>query len=426
MNESGNARAAAVDPPAPKPAAKPPAAPAKLAIHGGERLRKTPMPARLALGEDELAMVHEVVDFYRQKGVDPGYQGDFERLYTEEFAAMMGDGHADAVATGTSALYIAVAALDLPKGSEVLVSPITDPGTLAAIVLNGFKPRLVDSKPDSYNVGVEQFVARITPAVKGAVIVHSAGQACPIDTIVEAAHAHGIKVVEDCAQAHFAKVRGRPVGTFGDIAAFSTMYRKAHMTGPSGGLIYARDVEIFRQALAHADRGKPRWRNDFDDRDPTTYLFPALNHHTDEISCAIGRASLRRVGATIIARLAFVSDFVARLVDASDVCSPYRFSPTDSPFFYPVVVDRDRISCSKIEFAEAVRAEGIDLNPHYKYLVKDWPYIQPYLADDFDPPNARDIRDRSFNLYLNEKYTEQESRDAVKAIVKVEKHFKKA
>jgi len=404
-------------------APKPPASPAPLAIHGGERFRKTPMPARLALGEDELAMVQHVIDHYREKGVDPGYEGTFERLYTEEFVRMMGEGHADAVATGTSALYIAVAALELPKGSQVLVSPITDPGTLAAIVLNGLVPRLVDSRPGSYNVGPEQFVARITPDVKGAVVVHSAGQACPIDKIVEAAHAHGIKVVEDCAQAHWAKVRGRPVGTFGDIAAFSTMYRKAHMTGPSGGVVYARDVEIFRKAIAHADRGKPRWRNDFDDRDPSTYLFPALNHNTDEISCAIGCASLRRLGSTIISRLAFVSDFVARLVDASEVCSPYRFSPTDSPFFYPVVVDRGAITCSKIEFAEALRAEGIDLNPHYKYLVKDWPYIQPYLADDFDPPNARDIRDRSFNLYLNEKYGEQESRDIVKAIVKVEKHF---
>jgi perosamine synthetase len=423
MNETVKIAAAAAPQPAAPTAA--PARPAALAIHGGDRLRKVPMPARLALGEDELRMVQEVIDFYRERKVDPGYQGAFERLYTDEFVAMMGGGYADAVATGTSALYIAVAALDLPKGSQVLVSPITDPGTLAAIVLNGLVPRLVDSKPGSYNVGLAQFVARITPDVKGAVVVHSAGQACAIDQMVEAARERGIRVLEDCSQAHWAKVRGRPVGTFGDIAAFSTMYRKAHMTGPSGGVVYSRDLEIFRRAVAHADRGKPRWRDDFDDRDPSTYLFPALNHNTDEISCAIGFASLRRLGTTIVNRLAFVSDFVARLVDASDICSPYRFSPTDSPFYYPVVVDRDRITCSKIEFAEAIRAEGIDLNPHYKYLVAEWPFIRPYLADDFDPPNARDIRDRSFNLYLNEKYGEQESRDAVKAIVKVEKHFAK-
>jgi dTDP-4-amino-4,6-dideoxygalactose transaminase len=398
---------------------------ASLALYGGEPVRKTPMPPRLALGEDERKMVMMVLDHYAERKVDPGYQGTFEKIYTGAFADMMGGGYADAVATGTSALYISVAALELPKGSEVLVSAITDPGSLAAIVLNGLKPRLMDSRPDSYNVGPEQFAQRITKNVSAAMIVHAAGFACEIDKIVEIARAHGIKIIEDCSQSHFAKHKAKPVGTFGDIAAFSTMYRKAHMTGPSGGLIYSRDLELFRKALVHADRGKPRWREDFDDRNPATYLAPALNHHTDEISCAIGLASLKRLPSTIVSRLAFVSDFVARLYDASDVCRGYRFMPTSSPFYFPVIVDIDAIRCSKVEFAEAVRAEGIDLNPHYKYVVCEWPYIQSYLADDFDTPNARSIRDRSFNIYLNENYREQESKDCVKAIVKVEKHFKK-
>jgi dTDP-4-amino-4,6-dideoxygalactose transaminase len=398
---------------------------ASLAVYGGEPVRKSPMPPRLALGEDERRMVIEVLDHYAERKVDPGYQGTFEKIYTDAFVDMMGGGYADAVATGTSALYVSVAALDLPKGSEVLVSPITDPGTLAAIVLNGLKPRLMDSKPDSYNVGPEQLAQRTSKNVSAAIIVHAAGYASEIDKIVEIAHAHGIKIIEDCSQSHFAKHKAKPVGTFGDIAAFSTMYRKAHMTGASGGLIYSRNLQVFRNALVHADRGKPRWQEDFDDRNPATYLAPALNHHTDEISCAIGLASLKRLPATIVSRLAFVSDFVARLYDASDVCRGYRFMPTSSPFYFPVIVDVDAISCSKIEFAEAVRAEGIDLNPHYRYVVCEWPYIQPHLADDFDTPNARSIRDRSFNLYLNENYREQESKDCVKAIVKVEKYFKK-
>ena len=130
---------------------------APLAIHGGEPVRKTPMPPRLALGDAEAAMVNRVLEHYRQRQVDPGYQGVFEKRYTDLFVEMMGGGYADAVATGTASLYVALAALDLPKGSEVLVSPITDPGSLAAIVLNGLKPRLMDSMPGSYNVGPEEF-----------------------------------------------------------------------------------------------------------------------------------------------------------------------------------------------------------------------------------------------------------------------------
>jgi perosamine synthetase len=396
-----------------------------LAIHGGEPVRSTPMPPRLALGDGEVRLIQEAIAFYRGQKIDPGYQGHFEKLYTDAFVGMMGRGYADAVATGTAALYIALAALDLPKGSEVLVSPITDPGTLAAIVLNGLTPRLVDSKPDSYNIGPEQFLGRITPEVSAAVIVHSIGQACEIDTIVGAARERGIKVVEDCSQSHGAKLAGKPVGVFGDIAAFSTMYRKAHITGASGGIVYTANLELFRQALAHADRGKPRWRQDFDDRNPATYLFPALNFHTDEISCAIGLSSLSRLTDTIVRRLAFVADLSARLIDEATTCRPYGYSPGDSPFIYPIVVDPTRISCDKTEFAKAVEMEGIGLNPHYQYVVADWPYMKPYLADDFDTPNARSIRDRSFCLYLNENYGEQEAADIAAAILKVERHFAK-
>ncbi len=397
----------------------------RLAIHGGEPVRKEPMPPRLALGDAELKMIQECLSYYREQKTDPGYQGPFEKMYTDAFVAMMGGGYADAVATGTSALYIAVAALNLPKGSEVLVSPITDPGTLSAIILNGLKPRLMDSKPDSYNIGVTQFVERVTDTVSAAVVVHAAGQACEIDKIVTAAHARGIKVVEDCSQGHGARLMGRPVGTFGDIAAFSTMYRKAHMTGPSGGVVYSRDLELFRQALAHADRGKPRWKDGFDDRDPNTYLFPALNHNTGELSCAIGMASLGRLADTIIRRQSFVSDFASALIEQSEVCRPYSWAPTDSPFFFPVIVDLQNITCSKVEFAEAVRREGIDLNAHYQYVVAEWPYLKTHLSDGFDTPNAMSIRDRSFNLYLNEKYGERESIDAVEAILKVEGYYAK-
>ena len=122
-------------------------------------------------------------------------------------------------------------------------------------------------------------------------------------------------------------------------------------------------------------------------------------------------------------RLSFVTELTARMLDEDTVCQPCGYSPGDSPFVYPIVVDVERITCSKIEFARAVLAEGIGLNPHYQYLVADWPYVKPYLADAFDTPNARAIRDRSFVLYLNENYGEREVEDVVAAILKVQRHY---
>ena len=397
----------------------------RAAINGGEPVRKRPMPPRLALGDTEAAAIQEVIAYYREKKVDPGYQGHFEQRYTDAFVKFMGGGYADAVATGTVSLYVAIAALQLPADSEVIVSPITDPGTLSAIILNRLVPRIADSEPCTYNMGPQQFVERITPNTRGVVIVHSLGRAADSASITEEAHARGIRVVEDCSQSHGARIKGRVVGNFGDIAAFSTMYRKAHMTGASGGIVFTRDQELYHKTLAFADRGKPRWQDGFDDRNPNQFLFPALNLHTDEISCAIGAASLARLSDTILRRLTFLAELSGRLVDRAKICKPFGYTPNDSPFVYPILVDTKLINVTKQHFANAVLAEGIGLNPHYQYLVSDWPWLKPYLTDDFKSPNARDIRDRSFMLYLNENYGTTEAADCLKAIVKVEKYFSK-
>jgi perosamine synthetase len=393
------------------------------AILGGAKVRDDKMPPRRALGHAENEMIEEALAYYRERDIDPGYQGHFEERYVEAFAKMMGGGYADAVATGTSALYVAIAALDLPKGSEVLVSPITDAGSISAIILNGLKPRLMDSRPDNFNVGVDQFVDAITPDVSAVMYVHSIGQPGDIERICAIARAKRIRVLEDCSQSHGARIGDRPVGSFGDIAAFSTMYRKAHVTGASGGVIYTRNRELFQRVQAHADRGKPRWLESYDDRDPNTFLFPALNHHTDELSCAIGLASLGRLNDTIARRMEFVANFTDWLRECSTICRPYGFTPGDSPFIYPVIVNTQRLRCSKLDFARAVEAEGIGLNPHYQYLVCDWPWLKPHLAEIVDTPNARSIRDRCFALYLNENYGLREAADSVAAIVKLERYF---
>lgn len=391
----------------------------RLAVDGGRPVRSRPMPARRALGATELAMLEQAIQYYQGTEFDPGYQGPFEKMYTDEFVAMMNGGYADSVATGTAAVFLAVAALGLPKGSDVLVSPITDPGSLSAIIMNGLRPRLVDSRPGDYNIGVEEFLARVAPQVSAIMVVHTTGQATDIDNITREAHARGIKVIEDCSQAHGAQVFGRQVGTFGDIAAFSTMYRKNHMTGGCGGVVYTRDLAIYRNALAHADRGKPRWLADFDDRNPSTFLFPALNWNNDELSCAIGIASLRRLRDTVLRRLSFVFELTALMAEMDTLFTLLPWRPTDSPFILPVFVDSARAKRDKTAIAEAVRAEGIGLNPHYAYVVSEWPWLKPYAADGFDTPQARDARDRSFCLYLNENYGMEEAADTAAALLKV-------
>lgn len=394
-----------------------------LAIHGGKPVRTTPMPFRGAFGENEIAMLHQAIDYYHSRQQDPPYQGHFESLFCQEFVNFMGGGYADAVASGTAAVFIALAALDLPPKSEVIISPVTDSGPLNSIIMQGLIPVVADSKPHSYNIGVEQFLERITPRTSALLAVHAAGEPLEIDRMVTLAHEKGIKVLEDVSQAPGATWNSLKAGTVGDMAAFSTMYRKNLTAGASSGIVYSRDIDLFHRALAHADRGKPSWRTDINLNDPGHALFPALNFNTDEFSCAIGLASLRRIPQTISNRVEFINKLNLALNENSRSCRPYGFHNGFSPFYYPILVDTEKISCSKIDFANAIAAEGIGLLPHYGCLVSSWPWAKPYLAGNTHTPNANYTRDHSFNLYVNENYGEQEVEDIITAISKIEQVY---
>lgn len=396
-----------------------------LAIYGGKPVREKKMPARLAFGKDEISHLMSAIEYYQAKEEDPPYQGYFERKFCDAFADFMGGGFADAVATGTVAIYVALATLELPKKSEVIISPVTDSGPLNCILMQGLSPVVADSEPNSYNMGIDRFLSRVTPNTSAVLAVHCAGEPLQIDRLVSEAHKRGIRVLEDCSQAPGAKWKGRRVGTFGDIAAFSTMYRKTLTAGASGGLVYTKDIKTFRHALAYADRGKPTWRDDIDLRDPGHALFPALNFNTDELSCAIGLSSLKRLQDAIDKRVSFLSRLISLIESESKVCKPYAFHDGFSPFFFPIFIDEKRLNCSKKTFAEALAAEGIGLCVHYGCLISSWTWAQPYLSDDFITTNALSTCDRSFNLYVNERYGEEEARDIIAAILKVEKYFSK-
>ena len=396
-----------------------------LAIFGGQPVREKKMPWREAFGKSEVDHLMAAIEYYRTREQDPPYRGHFGQKLCDAFVDFMGGGFADAVATGTAACYVALAALELPPKSDVIISPVTDSGPLSCIILQGLVPVVADSAPDSYNMGVEQLLERITPNTSALFAVHCAGEPLEIDRLVEEAHKRGIKVLEDCSQAPGAVWKGRKVGSFGDIAAFSTMYRKTLTAGASGGLVYTKDIETYRCALAYADRGKPVWRDDISLKDPTHALFPALNFNTDEFSCAIGLSSLKRLQDAVDKRVLFVSRLASLVESQSKVCKPYAFHNGFSPFFFPIFVDAEKLNCSKTTFAEALAAEGIDLNPHYGCVISSWPWAQPYLSDDFVTTNALSTRDRSFNLFLNERYGEEEAQDVIAAILKVERYFMK-
>ncbi|MCF2827731.1 MULTISPECIES: DegT/DnrJ/EryC1/StrS aminotransferase family protein [unclassified Pseudoalteromonas] len=396
-----------------------------LAILGGNPVRTTPMPARKAFGTSEIDALNKVIAHYQHSESDPPYGGDFEQAYCNSFSEYMGGGYSVAVATGTASVFVALAALMLPQGQEVILSPVTDSGPLASIIHQGYVPVIADAAEDSYNSTWEQIEPLITDKTGAIILVHCAGIPTDVETIVTQAHQRGIKVIEDCSQAPGARWNGQKVGGFGDIMATSTMYRKNIAAPGSGGIVYTKNQSLYHMALAHADRGKPVWQEGYAERDPSLNLFPALNWNTNELSCAVAHASLSRLDETITARNAVQNALIEWINTQSTCCYVARFSGSASPFFLQVFIREETLSVDKLTFCQALQAEGVDLNPDYKFLISDWKWALPYIKPPLSTPNTVSARDRSFNLYLNEQYTQQEVTDICAAIVKVEQHYAK-
>ncbi|MBN1581398.1 MAG: DegT/DnrJ/EryC1/StrS family aminotransferase, partial [Anaerolineae bacterium] len=229
----------------------------QLAINGGPRVRSEPFPQRGHISIEEKAAIDALFDRHIEAGTAPGYNGEQEDAYCQEFAAFMGGGYVDAVSSGTTALYAALKALDLEPFTEVIASAVTDPGGLMPIPLLNLIPMVADAASGGYNSGPEQIETLISPLTSAIVVAHIAGEPADIEGVMTVARKHGLPVIEDCSQSHGATVNGKLVGTFGDMGVFSTMFGKHHSSGGQGGLVFTRDETLYQAIRRASDRGKP-------------------------------------------------------------------------------------------------------------------------------------------------------------------------
>ena len=168
----------------------------KLAMNGGPKTRTQPFPGRSLIGPEEKAAVNALFDKAISTGEAFGYNGVEEEEYCKEFAEYMGGGYADAVNSGTSAVYVALRALDIEPFTEVIVSAITDPGGMMPVALMNCIPVVADSAPGKYNTDAEQIEKLISPLTSAIVVSHIGGEPCDIDKIVALGKKHNIPVVE--------------------------------------------------------------------------------------------------------------------------------------------------------------------------------------------------------------------------------------
>jgi dTDP-4-amino-4,6-dideoxygalactose transaminase len=202
--------------------------------------------------EDEIAAV---VDVMRSGRVNY-WTGRHGRRLEEEFAAYCGSKHAVALANGTVALELALRALGVGAGDDVVVTSRSFFASASCIVACGARPVFADVDADSQNVTAASIEAAVTPRTKAVIVVHLAGWPADMPSIVAFCRTRGLLVIEDCAQAHGASVAGQRVGSFGDAAAFSFCQDKIMSTGGEGGMLLMNEDAVFRRAWSYKDHGK--------------------------------------------------------------------------------------------------------------------------------------------------------------------------
>ena len=339
--------------------------------------------------------------------------GQEGREFEKEYAAFVGTEYAVAVANGTVTLELALHALGIGAGDEVVVPPRTFIATASAVVVCGATPVMADIDATSQNITAETIEAVLSSRTKGIICVHLAGWPCDLDPILDLARSRGIAVIEDCAQAHGAQYKGRPVGSLGDFGSFSFCQDKILTTGGEGGMLTTNDKERWSKAWSYKDHGKC-YDAVYNQQHPPGFRWLHTSFGTNwrltEMQSAIGRVILRKLPGWVEKRQHHASILTSYLQDcpAIRVTSPppdvyhsyYKYYAFVRPACLETGWDRDRIM-------NAISAAGI---PCYSGSCSEI-YLEQAFPDSMRPlkrlPVAKELGETSLMFLVHPTLTDE-------------------
>lgn len=282
--------------------------------------------------------------------------------FEQEFAAYCGTSECIALNSGTSALHLALLAAGIGPGDEVITVPFTFVASVAAVLYAGARPVLVDIDPRSFTMDPEAVAAAITPRTKAILPVHLYGQSADLDPIIEVARRHNLIVIEDAAQAHGAKYKGRSVGSIGDIACFSFYPGKNLGAYGEGGAVTTNNPEYARTVRMLRDWGQDRKYH---------HLLRGYNYRMEGFQGAILRVKLRHLEQWTEARRVVVGKYNELLGDTG------LETPRELPWGRHVYHLYTVRSANRDALQQALMAEGIQTGVHYALPA----HLQPAYSD---------------------------------------------
>ncbi len=379
---------------------------ARLAAQGGTPACAEPVPfMSLALTQDDIDAAVSVLHsgMLRAGSRCAELESRFAQASDAEYALTC--------ANGTCALQLAYGAL-LEPGDDVLVPAWTYIATASMIVATGCNPVFCDSLEDTFQIDVEDAEKRLTPNTTAIACTHLYGMPVDIDAVQDLAQRKGLRVIYDAAQAHLATYKGRGIGAFGDACTYSFYATKNLATG-EGGMVTTNDKDLADRIGALRSHGETE-----------KYLHTSIgfNYRMNDITGAIGCSRLNRLPDQTAARRAAADRYDAIVAEIDGLAPPTRTPGADSAWhLYTVRIDPNRFSCSRDEFCDALRAEGVPTAVHYPRSLTRQPAFEPFVREH--PSVADSLASRVFCLPMHHDLTDEHFEGITRALHKVARHF---
>ena len=360
--------------------------------------------------------VDEVVDSLKSGWIGTGPK---VHQFEEMFRDYKGVKYAMALNSCTACLHLSMLSINLQPGDEVIVPTMTFAATANVVIHAGGKPVFVDSLRDSMNIDPADIERKITPKTKAIIPVHFAGRACDMDTILDIAKKHDLKIIEDCAHAIETEYHGEKAGTFGDIGCFSFYVTKNIVTG-EGGMAITNNQEYADKIKVMGLHGmsKDAWKR-FSDEGYKHYqvVYPGFKYNMMDIQAALGIHQLPRVDSYWLRRQEIWNTYNEAFKDLP-VFTPAPVAPDTKHAYhlYTLLLDIDRLSITRDQFLDEMTKRKIGVGVHYIALHLH-PYYQQTLGHKRgDFPNAEWISDRTVSLPLSAKLTNADVDDVIEAV----------
>lgn len=311
------------------------------------------------------AEIEEVVATLRSGWLTTGPR---VRRFEERFSAIKGGAPAVAVHSCTAGLFLAVHALDLQPGDEVITTPMSFVATANVVLQHGAKVVFADIDPQTMNIDPERVAEKIGPRTRAILPVHVGGNPCDMDRIMELANAHGLAVIEDCAHSIEGEFMGKPLGTFGDMSSFS-FYPTKNITTGEGGMVICRDAELAGRIRLLSNHGltKSTWQRMEVEHTPLyDVVVPGFKYNMSDLQAALGLPQLDKLDAMYARRLEIRARYDAAFLGHPRlrVIVPNARGKS-SHHLYMMLLDPEEQGIDRGRFMAAAREKGVELSVNY-------------------------------------------------------------